>query len=153
MLSHTSSSSAATAAVKHAMRGMSKNSKSAIRTFSSTPMRTPVRRHSGGHLQSMRPLSSLAASTPTTSSKISSPSNSASVHATSFKKDTRQISTTPITQIEQSHPVEAEGDMATTQDHVVIDVSGVSFIISPFTLHVMSCHVRLRVDFTLRATV
>lgn len=112
-----------------------------IRSFSSTPMRTPVRRHSSGsHAHSLRPsflrpLSSLAgvALNPasSTSSNTTTPSTTKvraaeSVHlelAKNRRQHARGIATTNVNRIEQSHPVEAEGDMATTQDHVVIDVS------------------------------
>lgn len=114
---------------------------SSQRSFSSTPMRTPVRRYSSGaHPQSsrpsfLRPLSSLAPVTlaPKPASTILSSSTSStkvkaaeSVHlelARNRNARTRSISSTHVNQIEQTPVVEAEGDMATTQDHVVIDVS------------------------------
>lgn len=105
-----------------------------------------MRRHSSGsHAQSLRPsflrpLSSLAgvALNPvssSTSKSATTPSTTKvraaeSVHLELAKNRRRQhargIATTNVNRIEQSHPVEAEGDMATTQDHVVIDVSRVA---------------------------
>jgi hypothetical protein len=109
---------------------------SSSRSFSVTPMRTPVRRHSSGqHGQQprrpsfLRPLSTVTAAAAAPPLNASKPQLSTckvntaeSVHK-ALASSRRALSTTNANKIEQSHPVEAEGDMATTQDHVVIDVS------------------------------
>ena len=104
-----------------------------VRPFSSTATRTPTRRHSNSHssLTSRRPsflrgLSTLPTSNSTQNAATSTRATTAeSVHR-QLAHTRRSISTSQPARIDKSQVVEAEGDMATTQDHVVIDVSGPS---------------------------
>lgn len=132
------------------------------RPFSSTATRTPVRRHSSGaHGQSrrpsfLRPLSSLApvtlATPPSSSTLNKTPSltkvNAAEAVHRQLASSRRGIASSNVSRIEQTPVVEAEGDMATTQDHVVIDVSEVlreQRAIASWARH-SSCFIAARTD-------